>query len=95
MAISSLTCLLFAILTVWNEETIEIGGSANLFWKIGLFTPLIGIFLALGASSISQRILLVLFNLGYYLVWIYLIFNAPMFPPDEYMPHERPFEEQR
>ncbi|PEP73417.1 hypothetical protein CN581_29855 [Bacillus toyonensis] len=82
----SLICVPYALLTVLNEETLEIGGSANIFWKIGLFTPLIGIFLSLGASSTSQRILLVLLNTSYYLVWIYLIYTAPMFPPDKYTP---------
>ncbi len=68
--ILSLSCVPFALLTVWNEVTLEIGGSANIFWKIGIFAPLAGAIFAAGASKTYQHVILTMFNLSYYIGFI-------------------------
>ncbi|MGH0425674.1 hypothetical protein [Bacillus pretiosus] len=65
-AILSLICVPYALLTIVNENTLEISGSANVFWKVGLFAPLIGILFSAGASKTYQRVMLAIFNLSYY-----------------------------
>lgn len=75
-AILSLSCVPYALLTIINEHTLEIGGSANIFWKVGLFAPLIGVLFSAGASKTYQRVMLAIFNLSYYFVlYIYMIYT--------------------
>ncbi|HDR3909006.1 hypothetical protein CN544_16100 [Bacillus toyonensis] len=75
-AILSLLSVPYALLTIINEDTLEIGGSANIFWKIGLFAPLIGVLFSAGASKTYQRVMLAIFNLGYYFgLYIYMLYT--------------------
>lgn len=75
-AILSLSCVPYSLLTILNENTLEIGGSANIFWKIGLFAPLIGVLFSAGSSKTYQRIMLAIFNLGYYFgLYIYMLYS--------------------
>ncbi|MFP7486253.1 hypothetical protein SFC65_19005 [Priestia filamentosa] len=64
----SLSCVLFAILTVINQTTYAIGGSLG--FEIGVVAPFIGFLLASGSRTENQRFWLAILNLGYYFVWL-------------------------
>ncbi|AFQ08640.1 hypothetical protein BCK_03660 [Bacillus cereus FRI-35] len=57
-AILSLACVPYALLTIVNEDTLEIGGSANIFWKIGLFAPLIAFYFQLEPVKLTNALCL-------------------------------------